>query len=120
MAAGMNGLFWPLVDGQPEMPGIHGSLRRDDEGYWCVDFEGWRTAEDGQGPDWGYPETLAGVLGGTTVLLSDQRKWQDFGLWSGQRLHVIRLRYETVVTGPDVTRSPQMGSCWPQPSSQTS
>ena len=103
VAAGMNGLFWPLVDGKPEMPGIHGSVRRDDEGYWQVDLEGWRTADGGDGPDRGYPDTLVAVLGATTVLLSDKLRSQDFGLWSGQRLHVVRIRYETVVTGPDVT-----------------
>lgn len=103
MASGMIGRFWPVVDGKLEMPAIHGAVRRDDEGYWQVDLEGRRTAQEGEGPDRGVPDTLIGMLGGATVFLSDKRRWQDFRLSSGQRVHVVRIRYETVVTGLDVT-----------------
>jgi hypothetical protein len=53
MAAGMIGRFWPLIAGVPEQPGIHGAIRRDEEGYWVVDLEGWRSIGEGKGPNRG-------------------------------------------------------------------
>jgi len=41
MAVGMIGRFWPLVDGRPQVPVMHGAVRRDEDGYWVVDVEGW-------------------------------------------------------------------------------
>jgi hypothetical protein len=37
MAVGMIGRFWPLIDGRPQVPVMHGAVRRDEDGYWVLD-----------------------------------------------------------------------------------
>lgn len=103
IAAGMTGRFWWLVEGVPKQPHTNGHMRRDEAGYWVVEVEGWRSMENAEGSDDDtYPDSMIGVLGKGTVLLSDRRRLTDFSLWSGQRIHVVRSTFETAVTGLDV------------------
>jgi hypothetical protein len=102
MAAGAAGRFWPVVDGVPEPPEMHGAIRRDRDGYWVVDVEGWQSEGDGNGPERGYPDTMVGVLGSGTVFLSDRHRWRDYPQGMQQSLHVVRLSFETAVTYLDV------------------
>jgi hypothetical protein len=39
MAVGMIGRFWPLVDGRPQVPVMHGAVRRDEDGWISADPE---------------------------------------------------------------------------------
>lgn len=106
IAAGMLGRFWWLLDGAPQRPETMGYIRRDEDGFWVVEVEGWRSMGDGSEPvdnDDSYPSSMIGVLGGATIFLSDRRRLVDCGHWMGQRLHVISTRFETAVTGVDVT-----------------
>jgi len=98
LAPGAIGRFWPLVDGVPEPPEMQGALRRDDEGYWVIDVEAHRTTE---GDDRPAPTAVVGILGDETVLLTDLRRTEDRRPGMGQRIHVIRLWFSTLVTGPD-------------------
>jgi hypothetical protein len=102
MAVGMIGRFWPLVDGQPQVPVMHGAVRRDEDGYWVVDVEGWDSAGDGSTPERGYPESMVAILGSGPVYFSDQRSRTDFPLYTDRKIHVIRLRFGTATTGAHV------------------
>ena len=102
MATGMTGRFWPLVDGEPAEPDFHGFIRRDDDGYWLVELEGWRTAGDGTDLVGPFPDAMVGLLGGGTVFLSDLQRWTHTPVWIGQRIHVIKAWFATALTGVDI------------------
>jgi hypothetical protein len=99
MAVGIIGRFWPLVDGRPQVPVMHGAVRRDEDGYWVVDVEGWDSAGDGSTPERGYPESMVAILGGGPVYFSDQRRRMDFQLYTDRKIHVNRLWFRTATTG---------------------
>jgi hypothetical protein len=102
IALGMLGRFWPLAaDGKREEPSTYGFIRRDDDGLWLVDLERWPAGSGIQVSAERGPSTLVGILSKATVYLSDQRRWQGTRQ-SGQRLEVIRVAYETLLTGLDV------------------
>ena len=103
IANGMLGRFWALVDGQPVEPSSYGFVRRDDDGFWQVDVQSW-PAESGIEIGIGkVPSALVGVLSNGPVFLSDARTWNRLRR-SGQSLDTLRVRYETLVTGPDVNK----------------
>lgn len=105
IAPGSIGIFWRLVDGKPALPQIHGAVRRDDEGYWVVDLEGSDLALAGEDGDRDATKSLVGVLSTSTIFLSDRNRWRETRPWSatGQRLHVVHIWFETVITGFDVS-----------------
>jgi hypothetical protein len=101
MATGMTGRFWPL-EGEPTEPDFHGFIRRDDDGYWLVELEGWRTAADGSDLVDPFPSAMVGMLGGGTVFLSDLQRWTHTPVWIGQSIHVVKAWFATAVTGVDI------------------
>lgn len=64
MAAGMTGRFWWLLNGVPQQPPTNGHIHRDEDGYWVVEVEGWRSMENvTKSEDENYPDSMMGVLG---------------------------------------------------------
>src|SRR5687768_9828913 len=68
LAAGTTGRFWAVVDGIPRTPEMHGSIRRNDEGFWVAEIEGRLTADGGSKDEQTFPDSMVGVARGGTSL----------------------------------------------------
>jgi hypothetical protein len=96
LAVGTTGSFWAVVDGIPRTPEMHGSIRRNDEGFWVAEIEGRLTADGGSEDEQTFPDSMVGVARGGTFYLSDRRRWKDLRPGMGQSLHIVQLFYETI------------------------
>jgi hypothetical protein len=81
---------------------MHGSIRRNDEGFWVAEIEGRLTADGGSEDEQAFPDSMVGVARGGTFYLSDRRRWKDLRPGMGQSLHIVQLFYETIVTRVDL------------------
>ena len=67
LAVGTTGRFWAVVDGIPKTPEMHGSIRRNDEGFWVAEIEGRLTADEGSEDEQTFPDSMVGVARGGTL-----------------------------------------------------
>jgi hypothetical protein len=52
---------------------MHGSLRRNNDGFWVAEIEGRLTAGEDSEDEQTFPDSLVGVSWGGTFYLSDRR-----------------------------------------------